>query len=52
MADSLNKASESRIPAWVQVDKANKKAVFLAVPERADVQEPYNEQLVVELYSK
>ncbi|TNJ38264.1 30S ribosomal protein S4 [Chlorobaculum thiosulfatiphilum] len=52
VADSLNKASESRIPAWVQVDKANKKAVFLAVPERADVQEPYNEQLVVELYSK
>ncbi|NTW46512.1 MAG: 30S ribosomal protein S4 [Chlorobaculum sp.] len=52
VADSLNKASESRIPAWIQVDKANRKAVFLAVPEREDVQEPYNEQLVVELYSK
>jgi small subunit ribosomal protein S4 len=52
VADSLNKAAESRIPAWIQVDKANKKAVFLAVPEREDVQEPYNEQLVVELYSK
>lgn len=52
VADSLNKASESRIPAWIQVDKANKKAVFLAVPEREDIQEPYNEQLVVELYSK
>jgi len=52
VADSLNKASESRIPAWIQVDKANRKAVFLAVPERVDVQEPYNEQLVVELYSK
>jgi small subunit ribosomal protein S4 len=52
VADSLNKASESRIPAWIQVDKANRKAVFLAVPEREAVQEPYNEQLVVELYSK
>lgn len=52
VADSLNKASEARIPAWIQVDKANRKAVFLAIPERADVQEPYNEQLVVELYSK
>ncbi|RXK88155.1 30S ribosomal protein S4 [Chlorobaculum sp. 24CR] len=52
VADSLNKASESRIPAWIQVDKANRKAAFLAIPERVDVQEPYNEQLVVELYSK
>lgn len=52
VADSLNKVSETRIPAWIQVDKANRKAVFLAVPEREAVQEPYNEQLVVELYSK
>ncbi|MBF0585841.1 30S ribosomal protein S4 [Prosthecochloris sp. N3] len=52
VTDSLNKAPESRIPSWVQVDKANQKAVFLSVPEREDVQEPYNEQLVVELYSK
>lgn len=52
VTDSLNKTTESRIPAWIQVDKANQKAVFLAVPERADIQEPFNEQLVVELYSK
>ncbi|NTV99351.1 MAG: 30S ribosomal protein S4 [Chlorobiaceae bacterium] len=52
VSDSLNKAPESRIPAWIQVDKANQKAVFLSVPEREEVQEQYNEQLVVELYSK
>jgi small subunit ribosomal protein S4 len=52
VSDSLNKAPESRIPAWIQVDKANQKAVFLTVPEREEVQEQYNEQLVVELYSK
>ncbi|HHE33132.1 MAG TPA: 30S ribosomal protein S4 [Chlorobaculum parvum] len=52
VADSLNKAADSRIPEWIQVDKANRKAVFLAVPEREAVQEPFNEQLVVELYSK
>jgi small subunit ribosomal protein S4 len=52
VTDSLNKAPESRIPAWIQVDKANQKAVFLSVPEREEIQEPYNEQLVVELYSK
>jgi small subunit ribosomal protein S4 len=52
VTDSLNKAPESRIPSWIQVDKANQKAVFLSVPQREEIQEPYNEQLVVELYSK
>ncbi|MEI8031800.1 MAG: 30S ribosomal protein S4 [Chlorobiaceae bacterium] len=52
VTDSLNKAPESRIPSWIQVDKANQKSVFLSVPQREDVQEPFNEQLVVELYSK
>ncbi|MEE9904897.1 30S ribosomal protein S4 [Chlorobium sp.] len=52
VADSLSKAPESRFPSWIQVDKANQKAVFLSVPEREDIQEPFNEQLVVELYSK
>lgn len=52
VTESLNKTPESRIPSWIQVDKANQKAVFLSIPERVDVQEPYNEQLVVELYSK
>ncbi|EAT58742.1 30S ribosomal protein S4 [Chlorobium ferrooxidans DSM 13031] len=52
VTDSLNKAPESRIPTWIQVDKANQKSVFLSVPERVEIQEPYNEQLVVELYSK
>lgn len=52
VTDSLNRAPESRIPAWVQVDKAQQKVVFVAVPEREEVQEQFNEQLVVELYSK
>jgi small subunit ribosomal protein S4 len=52
VTDSLNKVPEARIPSWIQVDKANKKAVFLSIPERLEIQEPYNEQLVVELYSK
>ncbi len=52
VTDALNRAPESRIPTWVQVDKAQQKAVFVAVPEREEVQEQFNEQLVVELYSK
>jgi small subunit ribosomal protein S4 len=50
--NSLNKTPDSHIPNWIQVDKANMKSVFLSVPERTDIQEPFNEQLVVELYSK
>lgn len=50
--NSLNKKPDSQIPQWIQVDKANLKAVFLNAPERSEVQEPFNEQLVVELYSK
>jgi small subunit ribosomal protein S4 len=49
---SLSKKPDSQIPSWIQVDKANLKATFLNAPERAEVQEPFNEQLVVELYSK
>jgi len=50
--NSLNKKPDSQIPTWIQVDKANLKATFLNAPERSEVQEPFNEQLVVELYSK
>lgn len=50
--NSMNKTPDSRIPVWLQVDKANLKLTFVNVPERADIQEPFNEQLVVELYSK
>lgn len=50
--NSLNKKPDSQIPQWIQVDKANLKAIFLNAPERSEVQEPFNEQLVVELYSK
>jgi small subunit ribosomal protein S4 len=49
---SLGKKPDSQIPPWIQVDKANLKATFVNAPERAEVQEPFNEQLVVELYSK
>lgn len=49
---ALNKKPDSQIPQWIQVDKANLKVTFLNAPERSDVQEPFNEQLVVELYSK
>ena len=40
------------VPHWLEVDFENKRGVFKAIPERADVQIPVNEVLIVELYSK
>jgi len=44
---------ESRIaPKWLTVDKANAAATINALPTREDVDFPFEEQLIVELYSK
>ena len=37
---------------WLEIDKAKLKGKFLSLPERDEITEPLNEQLVVELYSK
>ena len=37
---------------WVQVDDNNKSGKYLNVPEREEIPENINEQLIVELYSK
>ena len=38
--------------AWLSLDKAKMVGKFIAVPEREEMQQTVNEQLVVELYSK
>ena len=37
---------------WLTIDKSQLSGVFNELPEREDIPEPVNEQLVVELYSK
>ena len=37
---------------WLSINKGMLKGKFNSVPERTDIPEPINEQLVVELYSK
>ena len=37
---------------WLSINKSMLKGKFNSVPERTDIPEPINEQLVVELYSK
>ncbi len=46
----LNTAS--KVPEWVEVDKANRKGRILRNPVRSDIVTPIEEHLIVELYSK
>ena len=40
------------VPAWLQADHDNLAAKVLKFPERAEIDAPVQEQLIVELYSK
>ena len=49
----LAEALESKIaPKWLSVDKAGLSAKVVALPAREDIDFEFNEQLIVELYSK
>ena len=39
-------------PTWIEVNKENISAKVIALPEREDIDFPFTEQLIVELYSK
>ena len=41
-----------RTPKWIESDKKNYTAKVLAMPAREDIDFEFNEQLIVELYSK
>jgi ribosomal protein S4 len=46
-------ALDTRIaPKWLDVDKTNVKATVTVLPTREDVDFPFEEHLIVELYSK
>jgi small subunit ribosomal protein S4 len=40
------------IPPWLELDRGNFRGSVKVLPARADIQEPIQEQLIVELYSK
>lgn len=50
--DALNVAEQYGFPEWVEVNSKKMEGVFKTVPERSDLPQEINEQLVVELYSK
>ena len=39
-------------PKWLEIDKTNGSAKVVAMPERDDIDFEFNEQLIIELYSK
>ncbi len=53
LEDSIKLAKAlSSVPEWIDVDFDNRKGKILRIPTRQDIAAPFNEQLVIELYSK
>ena len=50
--NSMKRIKEGRQLPWLELDKANMKGTLVEVPGRADIPVTFNENLVVELYSK
>lgn len=50
--DSVNNKSDVRKFGWLEFNPEKMQGVFLDYPERAQIPEKINEQLIVELYSK
>ena len=50
--DSMRKINSDNPTPWLKIDKAQMKGHFESSPDREQIAEPINEQLVVELYSK
>lgn len=48
----LDSMGDQTTPKWLSVDVANASATVVALPKREDVDFPFEEQLIVELYSK
>jgi small subunit ribosomal protein S4 len=49
---AMERLSQKRIPEWMHVDAASMRGVVQALPTRDDITIPFQEQLIVELYSK
>jgi small subunit ribosomal protein S4 len=51
--EARNVAQSQNTVPWLEIDRDNFKARVVAIPKRENIQTPvFNEQLIVELYSK
>lgn len=49
---ALEVAKQRSQPHWIEIDDKKLQGTFKAIPERSDLPAEYNENLIVELYSK
>jgi len=50
--DNLELSKDRTVPSWLEFSAADMKAKVLRLPEKTDIQQTIQEQLIVELYSK
>jgi small subunit ribosomal protein S4 len=50
--DNLEISKERTVPSWLEFSAEAMKGRVLRLPEKSDIQQPIQEQLIVELYSK
>jgi len=50
--EALDAVVRKGIPTWLELERENFRGSVKALPSRADITEPIQEQLIVELYSK
>jgi small subunit ribosomal protein S4 len=49
---AIDNSLKRGIPNWLEIDPKDLKGTFKALPERSDLSADFNENLIVELYSK
>ena len=50
--ENIDSLKDKSIPEWLKFDQVNLKGTVVRLPEKEDIQQPIQEQLIVELYSK
>jgi len=50
--EAVANIANKTIPSWIEVDKDNYRTRIVSLPTREDIPLPFNEKLIVELYSK
>jgi len=52
ISENLEIARDRSVPSWLEFNPGSLTAKVLRLPEKDDIQQPIQEQLIVELYSK
>ena len=50
--DNLEMTKDRTVPSWLEFNAGDLKASVVRLPEKGDIQQPIEEQLIVEFYSK